>query len=686
MRYEDDIIEEVRSRSDIVDVVSQYVKLKKQGNNYFGLCPFHNEKSPSFSVSSAKQMYYCFGCGAGGNVIGFVMQYENLPFGEAVQYLADRAGITLPKLDYSGKASELSRKKEQLMEINKLSAGYYYYQLRQERGAKGYQYLKDRRLSEDTIRSFGLGFAPPGGNELYRYLKSKQYSDELLMESGLFAQGQRGIYDRFRGRVIYPIMNANSKVIGFGGRVLDDSKPKYLNSPETPVFDKGRNLYGLHIARKSRKEQLILCEGYMDVIAMHQAGFSNAVASLGTAFTSGHAMLVRRYARQALLLYDSDEAGVKAALRVIPILRSAGVASRVVRLEPAKDPDEFIGRFGAEAFQERLDNARDSVLFQVDQAAAGVNMSEPQGVNRFFDQCAAILLDLEDELERSLYLEAIVKEYHETGVSASDLRKRLSVLALKTNKTSGSSGAWSGSTAGGQGGYGQQSGPGGYGQSGYEQQSSQSGYGQSGYGQSGYDQSGYGQSGYDQQGQGGQPGYGPNGGSQSDYGQDGYARPGSGPSAGGRSRRRKESGSRQAQKLMLTWLVTYPGLFPAVRKYLDSEDFTEPLYKEVAEMLFTQYDQGEVNPAKLMNVFTDPEELNEVAGLFNASIHLEKESELGQALADALIRIREDSFSMGTASQDPQIYITKKKELEALKNGRKRLADDLEKAVAVQSG
>ena len=330
MRYSDDIIEEVRSRNDIVDVISQYVKLTRKGSSYFGLCPFHNEKTPSFSVTPGKQMYYCFGCGAGGNVFNFIMEYENFTFGEALKYLADRAGVELPRIEYSREIKEKAQEKEELLRINKEAAQYYYYQLRTEKGAAGYQYLTGRGLSDDTIRKFGLGYSDKYGSGLYRYLKAKEYSDERLRDSGLFNVDERhGMYDKFWNRVIFPIMDVNNRVIGFGGRVMGDGKPKYLNSPETRIFDKSRNLYGLNEARRSRKNYIILCEGYMDVIAMHQAGFTNAVASLGTALTSGHASLLKRYTSEVLLLYDSDEAGVRAALRGIPILREAGVNSRL---------------------------------------------------------------------------------------------------------------------------------------------------------------------------------------------------------------------------------------------------------------------------------------------------------------------------------------------------------------------
>ena len=347
MRYSDDIIEEVRMKNDIVDVVSQYVKLNKRGSTYFGLCPFHNEKTASFSVSPSKQMYYCFGCGAGGNVFTFLMEYENLTFVEALERLAEQAGMELPEKGNSENDRKRRDLRDSILEVNKLAANYYFACLKSEQGKIGYEYLTKRELKPETIVRFGLGFAGKGGSPLYQYVKSKGYPDSVLKETGLFTYDEkRGVYDKFWNRVIFPIMDVNNRVIGFGGRVMGDGKPKYLNSPETKIFDKSRNLYGLNVARTTRKNYLILCEGYMDVIAMHQAGFTNAVASLGTALTSGHASLVKRYTKEVLLLYDSDGAGIRAALRAIPILREAGVTSRVVSLKPWKDPDEFIKNEG----------------------------------------------------------------------------------------------------------------------------------------------------------------------------------------------------------------------------------------------------------------------------------------------------------------------------------------------------
>jgi len=379
MFYPEEVIEEVRQRNDIIDVISSYVKLKKTGSNYMGLCPFHNEKSPSFSVSGNRQMYHCFGCGVGGNVFTFIMEYENFTFLEALKYLADRCGMQLPEAQQTPEARRMADVRNRILEINKEAAKYYVYQLKSPQGQQALAYLEDRALSPETIRRFGLGYSNKYSDDLYQYLKKKGYEDEILKESGLFTMDERhGVSDKFWNRVMYPIMDMNSKVIGFGGRVLGDGKPKYLNSPETKVFDKSRNLYGLNFARLSRSRTIILCEGYMDVIAMHQAGFTNAVASLGTAFTGLQANLLKRYADQILLLYDSDGAGVKAALRAIPILKEAGLPAKVVRLSPYKDPDEFIKALGREEFQKRLDESINSFYFEVEVLEQNFDLTDPE--------------------------------------------------------------------------------------------------------------------------------------------------------------------------------------------------------------------------------------------------------------------------------------------------------------------
>ena len=425
MRYSEEVIEEVRMKNDIVDVISGYVKLQKKGSNYFGLCPFHNEKSPSFSVSPAKQMYYCFGCGAGGNVLTFIMEYENYSFSEALKVLADRSGVKLPVAEYSKEAREQEDLRSTLLEVNKLAASYFYYQLKKPQGEAGYRYLRDRQLSDETITRFGLGYSNKTSDDLYRYLKGKGYDDSLLKQSGLVTIEERGTYDKFWNRVMFPIMDVNNRVIGFGGRVMGAGEPKYLNSPETKLFDKSRNLYGLNYARLSREKYILICEGYMDVIAMHQAGFTNAVASLGTAFTTQHAQLLKRYTDKVVLTYDSDGAGVKAALRAIPILKEAGISIRVLNMQPYKDPDEFIKNLGAEEFRQRIEEARNSFLFEIDVLKKNYKMDDPEQKTEFYNQVARKLLEFPEALERENYLEAVSREYY---INYEDLKRLVNRL------------------------------------------------------------------------------------------------------------------------------------------------------------------------------------------------------------------------------------------------------------------
>ena len=418
----------MRSRNDIVDVIGGYVRLTKKGSTYFGLCPFHNEKTGSFSVSPNKQMYYCFGCGAGGNVFTFLMQYENFTFSEAMQTLADRVGIELPQQEMTSAQKREADKRARLLEINKEAAKYFYSLLRSPRGEKSYQYFKKRELSDETMQKFGLGYSDQYSDYLYRYLKKKGYDDEILKESGLVSIDEvRGGHDKFWNRAMFPIMDVHNRVIGFGGRVMGDGEPKYLNSPETKIFDKSRNLYGLNIARSTRKSQLLLCEGYMDVIALHQAGFDNAVASLGTALTSGHANLLKRYTKEVYLTYDSDGAGVKAALRAIPLLKEVGIITKVINMRPYKDPDEFIKALGAEEYQKRIDGAENSFLFEIRILEESYDMNDPESKTAFYNEIAKKLLTFSEELERNNYIEAVADKYQ---IGFENLRRLVNNLAV----------------------------------------------------------------------------------------------------------------------------------------------------------------------------------------------------------------------------------------------------------------
>jgi len=418
--YSEEQIEEVRSRSDIVSVIGRYVRLKRAGSGYTGLCPFHNEKTPSFHVNPARQMYKCFGCGVGGNVLTFVMEYENLTFPEAMEMLAQEAGIELPKQELTAQQKQQESLRQTLLEINKKAARYYFALLKSPRGKPGYDYLTGRGLSDETILHFGLGYAGQGGGELYQYMKKEGYSDSVLKETGLFKMDERGAYDKFWNRVMFPIMDANNRVIGFGGRVMGDAKPKYLNSPETRIFDKSRNLFGLNYAKRGKRSNMILCEGYMDVIALHQAGFTNAVASLGTAFTEQQANLIRRYTDEVLLTYDSDGAGIKAAMRAIPMLRRAGITGKVIHMEPYKDPDEFIKNLGAEEFEKRMEEAQNSFFFEIEVIKKNYSMSDPEQKTKFIHETARKLLVFEDKIQRDNYLEAVAARYN---IKTEDLRQ-----------------------------------------------------------------------------------------------------------------------------------------------------------------------------------------------------------------------------------------------------------------------
>ena len=414
MYYPEELVEEVRQKNDIVDVVSGYVRMKQRGANYVGLCPFHNEKTGSFSVSPSRQIFKCFGCGIGGNVFTFIMQYENYTFVEAMKMLAERAGVKLPEAEYDENARRAMNAKARIMELNKDAANYFYYQLRAPQGEVGMRYFKNRELSDETMKKFALGYSNVKSNDLVLYLRSKGYTDKEIVDSGVASFHEKyGLHDKFWNRVMFPIQDINSKVIGFGGRVIGEGEPKYLNSPETVVFDKSRNLYGMNFARTSRKGYLILCEGYMDVIAMHQAGFTEAVASLGTAFTGGQAAILRRYADNIVLAYDSDGAGTKAALRAIDILRNYGMTGKILHLEPYKDPDEFIKNMGQNAFQDRIDQAEDSFSFELRMMEKGYDLKSPESKLKFRKELVEKMYTLSDQFEDiKPFIEMVCDKYH----------------------------------------------------------------------------------------------------------------------------------------------------------------------------------------------------------------------------------------------------------------------------------
>ncbi len=550
--YSREIIDEVISRNDIVDVISRYVSLKKSGSSYQGLCPFHSEKSPSFSVSPTRQLYHCFGCGVGGNVITFMMEYEHCSFLEAVNVLAERVNMELPTTGYNHDEKIERDIKAKLFDINKAAAVFYYKQLRQENGKIGMSYLIKRGLSNETIHKFGLGYAPQNVS-LYRFLKDKGYDDDILKESGLFTY-ERGIHDKFWNRVMFPIMDYNNRVIGFGARVMGDAKPKYLNSPETKLFDKSRNLYGLNFAKNCGKNNLIICEGYMDVIALHQAGFHQAVASLGTSLTLGQARLLKRYSDNILITYDSDEAGVKAALRAIPILKEVGLSVKVIHMQPYKDPDEFIKALGAKAFQERIDRAENSFMYEISIIEKRYDRGDPEAETNFEREAAAKLAQFPERLERENYTKAVANQYNIDYVGLMELVVSYGNSVGILSKTK--------------------------------------------------------------------------------------PKPETAP-----VKKKRESGVRQAEKILLTWMMDSKEIFQKVSIYIKPSDFIDSLLEDVATKLYKQYEEGQVNPAAIINTYETEEEHNEVAALFSEDLnenlnHFERE----KTLNDIVMKVKKNSI------------------------------------------
>lgn len=560
MYYPEELVEEVRVRNDIVDVVSGYVRLQKKGANHWGCCPFHNEKTPSFAVNGAKQMYHCFGCGAGGNVYTFVMNYENYTFPEAVKMLAARAGVSLPEAEYDEEQKQRQNHRQQLLDVNREAATFFYYQLRSPQGQVGYRYLADRELSDETMRKFGLGYTGKSGAGLIRHLKQKGFEDRLIIEAGLGSHNERtGLVSPFWNRVMYPIQDIHNRVIGFGGRVMGEGEPKYLNSQETPVFDKRRNLYGLNFARTARSGNIILCEGYMDVIALHQAGFTQAVASLGTAFTAEQAVLLKRYTDKVLLAYDSDGAGVKAALRGIGILREAGLSGKIINMQPCKDPDEFIKKNGRDAFQERIDQAENSFFFEIRMLERDFDLKDPESKTLFYREIAKKLCSFSVDVERENYLEAVADKYH---IGFENLRRLVGSYAMQT----------------------------------------------------------------------------------------GVDKPPERPRSGVRQKNSPQENSRRTQRLLLTWIVDDPALYPKIARYVAAEDFTEELYRQVAERLFRDLEDGRYQPAAIVSMFQDEEEQRQVAEIFNTNLpRLETRQEREKAIHDILYAVKKNSYEHLTA-------------------------------------
>jgi len=439
MYYPEEIIEEIRVENNIIEVISEYINLTKKGNSYFGLCPFHNEKTASFSVSEEKQMYYCFGCGAGGNVITFIMQKENYNFIETIQLLANKRNILLPQAEYSEEVKKQIQKKQILLEIHKEAGRYFHFNLQEENGTEAKEYLKRRNINDTVQKKFGLGYAKGNHYDLHQYLKKKNYSEELIIQSGLVIKSKKGsgCYDRFGDRLMFPIFDVHGKVIAFGGRVLDGSQPKYLNSPETSLFEKNMNLYGLNYARVSRKKELFIVEGYMDVIAMYQAGIENVVATLGTAFTTGHAKLLKKYSNEVILLYDSDDAGVRATLRAIPILQSEGIKVRVLYLPGKQDPDDYIAANGAPALIKLADEAIGAVSFQIKIIKQKYDMENVEQKIRFIDETATLIAELQSAVEQEIYMQQVAMEYKiDSDALKTEIRKKMHQRGTRPSRLS----------------------------------------------------------------------------------------------------------------------------------------------------------------------------------------------------------------------------------------------------------
>ena len=411
MRYSEDILNEVKENNDIVEVISQYVHLKRSGRNYFGICPFHNEKSPSFSVSPDKQIFHCFGCGVGGNVISFISKIEGIGFKEAIETLAERANISLP-VNTSQEDSKLEELKSKVFKVNSFTADYYHKRLYDSKSKIGQEYVKKRKLTNDTLEAYNLGFS---GNfdELYQVLRKEGFNDEEILESGLVNKNDNGKYiDRYRNRFMIPILDVRNRVIAFGGRVLDDSKPKYINSPENIVYSKGKHLFGLNVAKKGDTKKLLIVEGYMDAISLHQRGITNVVASLGTALTTNQGWLLRKNAEEVILGFDSDGAGQTAIMRAMEVMQNMGCDMRVLQMSGAKDPDEYIIKFGSARFQKLMDEAISLIEFKVKILKQSLNLEVAGDKVKFLNEIAKLISKIDNSIEREIYIEKIAKSYN----------------------------------------------------------------------------------------------------------------------------------------------------------------------------------------------------------------------------------------------------------------------------------
>ena len=662
MYYPQEIVDEVLANTDIVDVVSAHVHLKKRGKDYLGLCPFHNEKTPSFNVIPAKNMFYCFGCGAGGSAITFLMKYNNCTFTEALKELADRAQITLPAPNYSEETKKREKHRQDLLAVNKEAATYYYKLLRTRKGMRGMKYFTDRALSPETMKMFGLGFADGARSDLTEHLRKAGFSDELILESDVAVFNEKqGLHDRFFNRVMFPIQDVRGRVIGFGGRVLGDAKPKYINSSDTMIFDKGRNLYALNLARRTKADHLILCEGYMDVIAMHQAGFNQAVASLGTAFTPGQAALLRRYTKRVLLAYDSDGAGVRAALRNIGILRNGGLESSVIDLSPHKDPDEFIKAEGKEAFQARIDNAENSFFYELRMLAQSYRMDDPAGRTAFHREVARKLCTFTDEIERENYIAASAEKYF---IKTDSLRR----LVAQYGNASG---------------YGPAAGEARRGRP-DTQNAAKASPDHGGKKTPDRRPDRFVPSGASD---GSPPGdtsgkAAPAGGQRNAEAVPADEKAGRGANPG----RRAPAGPTRAQKalwekqcLLLTWIVDDPAVFAQVSRYLEPGDFDGAVYQRAAGLVWEQMGSGSetVNTASVISAFETEEEQESAASILNMHLEgIEDADDRAKTLRELVFFIKQASLERMTQNgerQSLQELLSAKQKLQALRTVRFQL-------------
>ena len=582
MYYSRESVDQVVSRTDIVDIIGSYIQLKKTGSNYMGVCPFHGDKGPSLSVSREKQLFHCFGCQEAGNVVGFVMKIENYDYQEAIRFLADKAGVKL--VEEKGSVNNAhQQEKDKLYEIYKIAATYYVHVLRSEAGKAGLNYFLGRGLKPETITAYGLGYAPQNTGDLYRKLKDeKGFDDEILKLSGLFSY-EKGVREKFWNRVIYPIMDERNRVVAFGGRVMGDGKPKYINSQESLIYHKSDVLYGMNVARKARTNNVIICEGYMDVISLHQAGFKQALASCGTALTESQVKtIVNRVSPNVYITFDSDEAGIKARLNAIGMFARAGARSRVVNLEPYKDPDEFIKALGVEEFQKRLDNAENSFLYEIRILERGFKRSEPDEETIFVHEVAKRLTRFSNRVERDNYIKAVANRF---SIDYAGLRGEVA--------SKGAGGIASSESDD------------------YIVTPSMSDEQMKGIEQSG-------------------------------YAADMAAATATSP--GRSAKKRKESGLRKSEKMLLTWMIEERAVYEEVSNFIAVSDFTDGLVRELAGKVYDQLERGQVNAGLILADF-DVEDQAEIATFFNAEL---KESmsdkDRNQTLNDLVHNIKENSL------------------------------------------